>query len=95
MRRPHIATLVFWLLLAATALSWALSSAEGSAWLVEARAARLAIVLLAFFKVRLVLLHFMELATAPRALHAAAAHAHDPARSMARRISTPATPPHG
>ena len=72
MRRPHAETLVWWLLLAATALSWGISSAEGSTWLVEARAARLAIVLLAFFKVRLVLLHFMELATAPRALHAAA-----------------------
>ena len=72
MFKLHRDTIVWWLLLAITAASWALSALEGSSLQMEARAARIAILVLAFVKVRLVLMHFMELAHAPVGLRAAA-----------------------
>jgi Prokaryotic Cytochrome C oxidase subunit IV len=53
--RPERATLVWWVLLAATALNWELSE-----WTHSPRGARAVLLLVAFFKGRLVLLHFMQ-----------------------------------
>ncbi len=52
------ATVIWLILLAATGLSLALTDAEGS------HLATMAVIVIAFFKVRLVGLHFMELSTA-------------------------------
>ncbi|MFF3570095.1 cytochrome C oxidase subunit IV family protein [Nocardia jiangxiensis] len=62
----RIAGVCVWLLLvAATALSWALGTETGGA------VTSLAVIVVAFAKVRLVGLHFMELRDAPIGLRAA------------------------
>jgi heme/copper-type cytochrome/quinol oxidase subunit 4 len=58
-------TLVWALLVAVTAVSWSIGHAAGIG---SPRAAGMAVLILAIFKVRLVLLEFMELRHAPRPL---------------------------
>mgnify|MGYP000884398785 CR=1 FL=1 len=62
-------TLVWLILVGATGLSWALGHGIGIA---DPRRAGAAILVIAFLKVRWVLLDFMELRGAPRALRLAA-----------------------
>ncbi len=59
---------VWLVLVGATLASWSLGAEH---WLSGPRAASLAILLVAFFKVRLVGLHFMELRSAPVGLRIA------------------------
>jgi len=65
-RRPDAPTLVWLVLLAATALTAAVGLEQHGA----ATAAGLVLLAVAFVKVRLVGIHFMELRTAPTALRA-------------------------
>jgi hypothetical protein len=66
----HATTAVWVLLVMATGISWWLGHGE-SATSAGLRTASVAIIVLAFVKVRLIGLHFMELRTAPMALRAA------------------------
>lgn len=58
-----------WMLLAAlTGLSWWLGSGQGSGEVQDFRYTTVGLLALAFFKVRLVILYFMEIRTAPWSL---------------------------
>lgn len=64
------ATAIWLLLCLATGLAWWLGGSHGSALLGRGGTAVL-LMLLAFFKIRLVIMHFMEVRAAPRSLRLA------------------------
>ena len=64
------ATLVWLALTVLTALSWYLAEDYGVQHAQALRAVTVALFVVAFFKVRLVVMHFMEIAEAPLALRA-------------------------
>jgi len=63
-------TLVWLLLILLTAFSWWLSAAEGTQPMQAAHIATTSMFVVAFFKVRMVGLHFMEMRHAPWSLRA-------------------------
>lgn len=68
--RENTVTFVWLLLTLITCFSWMLGTGQIKAGLVSHAEASLGIIVLAFFKVRLVILHFMEVRTAPLVLRA-------------------------
>ena len=64
------ATLVWLALTVLTALSWYLAEDYGIGHAQALRAVTVALLVVAFFKVRLVIMHFMEIGEAPLALRA-------------------------
>ena len=58
-------TLIWLLLVGATALSWGLGANHGINIPSAHRAATVGVLLVAFFKIRLVVMHFMEVGRAP------------------------------
>lgn len=64
-------TLVWLLLMLLTAASWGLGHGHGQAFMNTAHSTAIAVLLVAFFKARLVILHFMEIQDAPLSLRLA------------------------
>lgn len=62
------ASLVWLLLILTTAISWAIGTESTLLLSVGPKAAQVLILIIAFIKIRLVLMHFMELNNAPRSL---------------------------